>query len=103
MLFVEAIGSEPLARKRFATVRLFADLVAAQAEGFYRLTTDPEPLVRTTALMLAGGLAETLLACIDGTLEISREQLIDDCADVFAATGEGMARLVRSRRSGPNR
>jgi hypothetical protein len=47
--------------------------------------------------MLVGGLAETLLAWLDGTLEVTREQLIDDCTDLFAATGEASVRLVRAR------
>jgi AcrR family transcriptional regulator len=97
VLFVAAIGSEQLARRRFATVRMFAELVVAEAQAFYRIPGTPDPLVRTTALMLAGGLAETLLAWIDGTLELTREQLIEDCADLFVATGAGAVRLVESR------
>jgi AcrR family transcriptional regulator len=97
VLFVEAMGSEQLARRRFETVRLFAALVAEQAKVFYGVPDETDPLVETTALMLAGGLAETLLAWLDGTLRITREQLIDDCADLFEAMGEAANRLVRDR------
>ena len=99
VLFVEAMGSEPLARRRFETLRVFAGLVAAQARDFYGMTDEPNSVVDVTALMLVGGLAEVLLAWLDGTLYATREQLIEDCTDLFVATGEGAVRLVRSRRS----
>jgi AcrR family transcriptional regulator len=97
VLFVEAMGSEALARRRFETLRIFAGLVAEQAKQFYRVPGETDPLVEITALMLAGGLAETLLAWLDGTLRVSREQLIDDCADLFEAMGEAVVRLVGKR------
>jgi hypothetical protein len=52
-----------------------------------------------SALMVVGGLAETLLAWLDGTLKTTREQLIDDAADLFVATGQGAVELVRRRQA----
>ncbi len=98
MLFIEAMGSEPLARRRFETVRMFARLVAEQARAFYRVPGETDPLVELTALMLAGGLAEALLAWLDGSLRVTREQLIEDCTDLFVANGEAAVRLVNARR-----
>jgi AcrR family transcriptional regulator len=97
VLFVEAIGAEPLAHRRFATVRMFAGLVAQQARSFYRLSDKPDPLVELTALMLAGGLAESLLAWLDGSLPLSRSQLVEHCTDLFVATGEAAVKLARRR------
>ena len=98
VLFIEAMGTEALARRRFETVRMFARLVAEQARSFYGVVEGADPLVELTALMLAGGLAEALLAWLDGSLEISREQLIEDCTDLFVATGEAAVALAASRR-----
>jgi AcrR family transcriptional regulator len=98
VLFIEAMGSEPLARRRFETVRMFARLVAEQARSFYGVAGETDPLVELTALMLAGGLAEALLAWLDGSLRITREQLIEDCTDLFVANGEAAVRLVNARR-----
>ena len=98
VLFIEAMGSEPLARRRFETVRMFARLVAEQARSFYGVPNETDPLVELTALMLAGGLAEALLAWLDGSLRITREQLIEDCTDLFVANGEAAVRLVNARR-----
>jgi AcrR family transcriptional regulator len=97
VLFVEAIGSEPLTRRRFDTVRMFAHLVAEQGREFYGLPPDTDSLVDTTALMLVGGLAETLLSWLDGNLRVTREQLVEDCTDLFVITGEGALTLARDR------
>ena len=95
VLFVEAMGSESLARRRFETLRMFARLVADQGRAFYAV--DGGSLADTTALMLVGGLAETILSWLDGTLLITREQLVEDCTDLFVVTGEGALALLRQR------
>jgi AcrR family transcriptional regulator len=97
VLFVEAVGSAPLARRRFQAVRVFADLVADQGRGFYGLERTRDSLVQTTALTLVGGLAETLLAWLDGSLAVDRTRLVEDCAELFVATGEAAVALVRAR------
>jgi AcrR family transcriptional regulator len=97
VVFVAGIGSEPLARRRSAALRMFADLVAAQGREFYGLKAGEDPLMQTTALTLVGGLAETLLAWLDGSLRSTREQLVEDCAELFVATGEAAVALARSR------
>jgi AcrR family transcriptional regulator len=97
VLFVEAIGSEALARRRLDALRMFAELVAGQAREFYGADDVADPLVEMTALMLAGGLSEILLAWLDGTLVVEREQLIDTCADLFGALGQSAVELVARR------
>jgi AcrR family transcriptional regulator len=93
VLFMEAVGSEPLALRRFETVRMFAALVAQHGRAFYGIAGGT--LVDTTALMLVGGLAETLLSWLGGAPQVTREQLIEDCTDLFVLTGEGALRRVR--------
>ena len=95
VLFIEAVGSETLALRRFETVRMFAALVAQQGREFYGI--EGGSLADTTALMLVGGLAETLLSWLGGSPRITRGQLIDDCTDLFVLTGEGAFALVRER------
>jgi hypothetical protein len=77
---------------------MFAQLVAEQARSFYGVPNETDPLVELTAPMLAGGLAEALLAWLDGSLRVTREQLIEDCTDLFVACGEASVRLVNARR-----
>jgi AcrR family transcriptional regulator len=92
VLFMEAVGSEPLALRRIESVRMFAALVAQQGREFYGI--DGGTLVETTALMLVGGLAETLLAWFSGTPRATREQLIEHCTDLFVVMGEGARGLL---------
>ena|SRR5437764_767503 len=98
VLFMEAVGSEPLALRRFETVRMFATLVAQQGREFYGV--DGGTLADTTALMLVGGLAETLLAWLGGALRVTREQLIDDCTELFVVMGEGASGMLRPHARG---
>jgi AcrR family transcriptional regulator len=101
ILFVEAMGSEALTRRRFETLRMFAGLVAEQGRRFYGIERSTDPLIDTTALMIVGGLAETHLAWLDGSLRSTREQLIENCTDLFVAIGEGAVGLIARRASGP--
>jgi AcrR family transcriptional regulator len=100
VLFVEAIGSEQLARRRFETLHGFAALVAEQGRMFYDMPEASDPMIDLTAYMLVGGLSETFIAWLDGSLRITMEQLIADCRDLFVATGETAAALVRARALG---
>lgn len=97
--FVEAMGSEALMRRRFATIRRFAELLADQARAFYRTGPEAEELLRVTSFLLVGGLAETLIAWLGGDVERSREELVADVTDLFAATGEAAA-AIAARRAG---
>jgi AcrR family transcriptional regulator len=95
--FVEAMGSEALVRRRYESISAFAALLGDQARDFYDLETGGDELIELTSLVLVGGLAEALMAWLGGSLETSRERLIEDCADLFVATGETAIALARSR------
>jgi AcrR family transcriptional regulator len=100
VLFGEAMGSETLTRRRFQALRMFAGLVGDQAREFYDMRTRADPMVEMSALMVVGGFSETLLAWLDGSLRVTREQLVEDCADLFVANAEAAVALVRARRRG---
>ncbi len=97
VLFLEAIGSPALARRRFETLHGFARLVAAQGRDFYGVQDATDSLIDVTAFMLVGGLTEAFMAWLDGTLHTTRERLIDDCTDLFVATGQTAVRLAGAR------
>jgi AcrR family transcriptional regulator len=83
--FVEAMGSEQLMLRRLATMRAFAQLITDQAQAFYGKSSVPRADAELTALLLVGGLAETLIAWLGGSLELSRDRLVDHVADLFVA------------------
>lgn len=97
ILFAEAMGHEALIRRRLDVLKMFAGLIADQARAFYRPPRGSERLVDTTAFLLAGGLAELLIAWLDGDLESTRDELVDDVAALLAATGEAAVGIARRR------
>jgi AcrR family transcriptional regulator len=97
ILFSEAMGHEALVRRRLDGLKMFSGLIADQARAFYRVPRDADRLVETTALLLAGGLGQLLMAWLDGDLASTRDELVDDVAALFAATGEAAAEIARRR------
>lgn len=94
----EALGNEPLMRRRLEVVRAMAELVVAEAQAEFRPPRDAQPMVQLTATVLVGGLAEVLITWLDGGLEQDRDQLVDDFAALFVATGEAAAAVAAGRR-----
>jgi len=99
--FVEGLASEALLERRLATMRAFAELIAAQARESYGSPAGEDPLVDLTARLLAGGLAELMITWLEGEIEMGREQLIDDCVALFVATAESAAAIARRRAGKP--
>ena len=95
--FGEGMGSAALMARRFEAIRTFAGLLAEQARDFYGMPEERDQLVELTGFLLVGGLAEALVAWLGGELETTREQLIEDCTDLFVATGEAAVAIARKR------
>jgi AcrR family transcriptional regulator len=95
--FVEALGSEQLMRRRLDTMRVYSQLLAAQARDLYDPPADADAIVDLTASLLVGGLAELLITWLDGSLRVTREQLIEDFTELFVATGESAVAIARRR------
>jgi AcrR family transcriptional regulator len=95
--FVEALGCEPLARRRLEMLDAFAQIAATEARAAYGPPPEADDFVELAALMLAGGMAELLIAWTAGRLNHTREQLIEDCVAMFAATAEAAAKASARR------
>jgi AcrR family transcriptional regulator len=98
--FSEAQGHELLVRRRRDGLRLFARLMAEQARAFYEPAGDADRLVGVTAIMLAGGMAELFVAWLDGEVAATRDELVEDCATLLAATGDAASAIARARATG---
>ena len=101
--FVEAMGSEALARRRFETINSFAALLGEQGRDFYGERAGGERIVELTSFLLVGGLAEALIAWLNGAIAGTRDELIDGCTDLFVATGEAAVEISRRRAARPAR
>lgn len=98
VLYVEAPGNEVLNRHRLGAGSLMADEVEAAA----RLggSSDGEQVGRITAAFLVGGFTELLVRWLDGRIDVSREQLVDDATALFEALGRTAEKITITRRSG---
>lgn len=82
---LEALGCEALERRRRETLTTFAQLVAVQARAFFGPAAASRRDLELTAHFLVGGLAELLIAWLQGGLQITRDELVDHCAGLFVA------------------
>jgi AcrR family transcriptional regulator len=97
ILAVEAIGNEQLNRRR---IQMLHDIAASMEQDAYRLYGSPppgEPIGTLSARFLAAGLAETLVAWVEGDIGGSAEQLASDVAELMMAVSE-CARDLANRR-----
>lgn len=105
--FTEAEGNELLVRRRREGLRMFAALMAEQARAFYGGPAQSDHIADVTALLLAGGMAELLMAWVDGDVPVTRDELVADCAALFAAAGAAASAIgierTTGRRAGGNR
>jgi AcrR family transcriptional regulator len=92
--FIEAMGSPALMRRRLDTLQQFADLVVSWGREEYGPGADEET-AQLTAQVLVGGLAEALIAWLEGRLKVSREKLVDRCTELFLAAATVAERAER--------
>jgi len=97
--FAEALGNEALARRRLQAMRAMAQLIAEHGRLAYGAPPAADTLVEITASLLAGGIAELLIAWLDGAIDATRDELVEDCAALFMVTAEGAAAIGRERAS----
>lgn len=97
VLYIEALGNVALAAHR---VRLDQEVVlslearAIEAAGSW---PQGERVGRVGAAMLVGGLGEVLRDWVEGRIDVSREQLVDDLAVLTVALGAATEQIARRR------
>jgi AcrR family transcriptional regulator len=89
VLYVEALGSEALNRRRVETGLATAAFIEGAAAG-------RDPITTISAAVLVGGFSELLVAWLAGAIDMSREQLVDDATALFAAVGAEASRIATS-------
>jgi AcrR family transcriptional regulator len=83
LLFSPALSNTVVADRRLASTRWFVELLGLQAREFYGMPSSAR--LGLLAEMLVGGLAQALTSWLDGTLELSEEDLVEHCTEVFLA------------------
>jgi AcrR family transcriptional regulator len=99
VLYVEALGSEALNRRRIAAGHeLVESLGRADAWGAGADGGRASEAARLGAAVLVGGFTELLVAWLDGRVALTREELVEDATTVLAGLGEAAARVVERRK-----
>jgi AcrR family transcriptional regulator len=90
-LYAEAIGSPTLAERRTNAVTAHAAVLAQEMRHLRRLDgpAHAAPLTLGTRVLMAG-LSEAILGWLDGTLEMSRETLVEECARLAVAVADAV-------------
>lgn len=88
LIFGTALSHPALAPKRLEMARMFAGLLATQAESFYE--TDRTARLDAIARFLVGGFGETLMAWQHGDLDLSQDELVDLCVALFASSAASL-------------
>jgi AcrR family transcriptional regulator len=96
VVFVEALGSEALARRRRQTLRELSGVIEALGEASYEVLP-PDPLTKVTSALLAGGIVELLVAWTDGSIAVSERQLVSDAAALVVGLGDAAAAIGAAR------
>jgi AcrR family transcriptional regulator len=86
LLFSPTLTTSVLAHRRVQSARLFADLLSRQTQAFYGL--EQSTALEQSSQFLVGGLAQTLTAWLDGTIPITRRDLVEHCVDMSLAIAE---------------
>lgn len=89
VLHLEGRGNERLVRRRVESGSVIAGLIAAEAGG-----EEPDVAHRMVGAFLVGGFSELLVRWLDGEIDVEREQLAHDAAELFLAVGRAGARLA---------
>jgi AcrR family transcriptional regulator len=97
ILYVEAVSNPALNRhRRESDIAAIATLeeAAVEAAGSW---PEGERVSAIGAAMLIGGMSEVLIDWIDGRIDVTRDQLVEDLAVLALALGEATEKIARQR------
>jgi AcrR family transcriptional regulator len=99
VLYVEALGNEALNRRRIETGHALVAAVEQHAIDRHGAPPAGEQIGRIGAAVVVGGTSELVLAWLDGRIDVSRDQLVDDATALFLAVGDAAAAVALGRRT----
>jgi len=96
ILFVEALGNEVVGRRRLDTLHATAAFLERSAWRQTGLAEDRIGMVASH--LVVGGLTELVVSWLDGHLQVSLDELVEDAAALMVAIGSGAVGAARARR-----
>lgn len=101
VLFVEGLGNEAMGRRRIESMHDLAELIGRGGEPA-GTPLDIDPIVQIASSLLVGGMAELLISWLHGRLPVSLDQLVEDAALLFVATGDAATAIAEQRGRPPH-
>ncbi len=95
VLFAEGLSNAPLMRRRIEAMHSLTQLLEYQAAE--RSPAAVDPVVKVAAILVVGGMSELMLAWLDGRLDVTVDELVDNAAALFVATAEAAQRIAEGR------
>ena len=100
VLYVEALGNEALNRRRQEAGFALIDVIARDSAQRHGGLAPGEAIGRIGAAILVGGFSELLASWLQGRIDVTPDQLVDDATALFLALGETAA-AIATRRAHP--
>ena len=97
MLYVEALGNEALNRRRIETGHALVGPSSRRARPPRPAAARASRSARIGAAILVGGISELVVAWLDGRIDVTRDQLVDDATELFLGLGDTAFRLATRR------
>jgi AcrR family transcriptional regulator len=85
LLFSPMLSTTVLAHRRVESTRLFARLLGLQAQEVYGVSGGSR--LELLADFLVGGLSQTLTSWLNGALEVTEEEIVQRCTEIFLTAG----------------
>lgn len=97
VLFTEVVDSPQALAHRQAAVQSLAQSLSDFGHEHHKADGQTDPIAAVTAALLVGGTMEVILNWLDGRIEMSRDQLIEDIAALWIMAGDGAVARARAR------
>jgi AcrR family transcriptional regulator len=96
-LYTEASGLDVLRDRRSEAIAAHAALLAEQMRVLRSLDREShEAPLRLASTVIIAGLAEAILSWLDGSLDMNREMLVEECARLAVAAADAVRDTARA-------
>ncbi len=97
VLFIEGLGNEALARRRLEAMLELVDLFRREAARAAGGAVEEDSATLVAISLVVGGMAELLITWLQGRLEVTIDELIEDASLLFVALGEAAEGIAAGR------
>ena len=97
VLFIEGLGNEALARRRLDSMLELVELFRREAARAQGGEVEEDSVTKVALSLIVGGMAELLITWLQGRLEVTIDELIEDASRLFVVLGEAAQDIAQTR------